>query len=86
MLLVWIHYLFLIYTLMLFARILVSWIPEWHGARIVQFLAFYTDPYLNVFRGILPPIGVMDFSPILAFFALQFLEFLVKGGVQWLLH
>lgn len=85
MLLVWIHYLFLIYTLMLFARILVSWIPEWRDSRIVQFIAFYTDPYLRFFQNFVPPIGMVDFSPILAFFALQLLEWLITGGVKWLM-
>ena len=85
MLLVWIHYLFFFYTLMLFARILISWIPEWHHYRIVQFLAFYTDPYLRFFRGLIPPMGMMDFSPILAFFSLQILEGAINWSVTWLL-
>ena len=33
-----------------------------------------TDPYLNVFRGFLPPLlGSVDFTPLLGFFMLQFL-------------
>lgn len=86
MLLVWIHYLFLVYTLMLFARIMVSWVPEWRNHRFIQFLSFYTDPYLNVFRNFVPPIGMIDFSPIIAFFALQLIETFVKWGVRWLLY
>lgn len=86
MLLVWIHYLFLVYMLMLFARIMVSWIPEWRDHPIMQFIGFYTDPYLNFFRGFIPPIGMMDFSPIVAFFALQLLEGVVKWGVRWLIY
>ena len=76
-----VHLLFLTYTVMLFLRVISSWFPrEWHYHRLVHFLAFYTDPYLNIFRRILPPLGgVMDLSPILAFFALRFLEMLVLG-------
>ncbi|MEL7475088.1 MAG: YggT family protein, partial [Cyanobacteria bacterium J06555_12] len=33
-----------------------------------------TDPYLNVFRSFVPSFGGMDFSPMLAIFALQFLQ------------
>ena len=28
---------------------------EWQGHRFVRFLAFYTDPYLNIFRRLIPP-------------------------------
>lgn len=45
----------------------------------MQFIAFYTDPYLNLFRGIIPPLGMIDISPIFAFLALQLLEWLILG-------
>lgn len=66
--------LFQVYTLMLFARILSSWIPEWRESKIVQFISFYTDPYLDLFRRIVPPLGGIDFSPILAFITLSLVE------------
>lgn len=73
--------LFLVYMIMLMVRIIMSWFPEYRGSHFVQFLAFYTDPYLNLFRRIIPPIGMLDISPILAFIALQFLEVIVKSIV-----
>ena len=75
------HLLFLTYTVMLFLRVISSWFPrEWHYHRLVHFLAFYTDPYLNLFRRVLPPLGgVLDLSPILAFFVLRLLEMFVLG-------
>ncbi len=66
--------LFQVYTLMLFARILSSWLPEIQQYKFVQFIAFYTDPYLNLFRRFIPPIGIFDISPIIAFFCLVGLE------------
>ena len=34
-----------------------------------------TDPYLNLFRGLVPPLlGTIDFTPLLGFFILQFLS------------
>lgn len=70
-----IHLLFTCYTLLLFVRIVVSWFPSWHYHHLVRFVAFYTDPYLNLFRRLLPPLGgVLDLSPILAFLALRILE------------
>lgn len=65
-----INILFQIYTLMLFARILTSWLPELHEYRIVKFICHYTDPYLNFFRRFIPPLGMIDISPILAFLCL----------------
>lgn len=31
----------------------------------------FTDPYINIFRGVVPPIGGMDLSPMLGFFLLS---------------
>lgn len=70
--------LFDVYMIMIFVRILGSWFPEYRHSRFMQFLAFYTDPYLNVFRRIIPPIGLMDISPIIAFLCLSFIEQAVK--------
>lgn len=69
---------FWIYMIMLFLRILASWIPELQGTKILLFIAFYTDPYLNLFRRLIPPIGMLDISPIAAFFCLSLLERAVK--------
>jgi YggT family protein len=69
---------FIAYTLMILGRILGSWIPNIQGHPVIRFLAYYTDPYLNLFRKIIPPIGgVLDLSPLLAFLALQILEGLI---------
>ena len=70
-----IHTLFVTYTIFIFVRIVSSWFPEWQAHNLVRFVAFYTDPYLNLFRRLLPPLGgVLDISPILAFFVLKILE------------
>ena len=70
--------LFLAFTIMLFIRILGSWLPELQGKRWMQFIAFYTDPYLNVFRRIIPPLGMFDLSPVIAFLCLGFIENIIK--------
>ena len=69
-----IHYLFFVYTMLLMARIIGSWFPSFANSKWMRFVAFYTNPYLNLFRKIIPPLGNLDLSPILAFFALQILE------------
>ena len=64
-----------IYWILLIVRILLSWFQtaEWAG-QIISFLSPITDPYLNIFRSIIPPIGGLDLSAILALILLQFVQ------------
>jgi len=79
MLAVIVNYLFLAYMLMLMVRIFGSWFPEFRDSTFMRFIGFYTDPYLNLFRKIIPPLGMIDISPIAAFFVLQFVKSFVVG-------
>jgi YggT family protein len=70
-----VHLLFSSYTILLFVRVVGSWFPSFANSKFMRFVAHYVDPYLNFFRRIIPPIGgVLDLSPLLAFFALGILE------------
>jgi YggT family protein len=64
-----------IYSILLIIRILLTWFPtvDWYKQPFAT-LSQVTDPYLNLFRSIIPPLGGMDFSPILAFLALNLLQ------------
>jgi YggT family protein len=64
-----------IYTVLLIIRILLSWFPnvDWFNPPF-SVLSQLTDPYLNLFRSIIPPLGGIDLSPILAFLLLSFLR------------
>lgn len=70
--------LFFVYMMMLFARIFSSWLPEIQQYRFMQFISFYTDPYLNLFRKFIPPLGMLDISPIVAFLSLNLIEHITK--------
>jgi YggT family protein len=61
-----------IYSLILLVRVLLSWFPnlDW-GNPLLATMSSITDPYLNAFRGLIPPIGGLDLSAILAFLALN---------------
>ncbi len=61
-----------IYLLLIFVRILLTWFPtvEWMN-QVASFLSPITDPYLNIFRSFVPPIGGLDISPILAILVLN---------------
>jgi YggT family protein len=64
-----------IYTALLFIRILLSWFPsiDWLNPPF-SILSQLADPYLNIFRNIIPPLGGLDFSPLLALLLLQFIQ------------
>lgn len=86
MIITFIDRIFLVYMIMLFIRILGSWIPELQQTKFMQFIAFCTDPYLNLFRQVIPPIGMMDISPIVAFFCLSLIEAFCKYLVSLVIH
>ncbi|KAJ4833609.1 hypothetical protein Tsubulata_022457 [Turnera subulata] len=60
-----------IYNTVLVVRLVLTWFPNTPPA-IVSPLSTLCDPYLNIFRGIIPPLGgTLDLSPILAFLVLN---------------
>ena len=79
--------LFLVYLVLIFIRVLLSWVPRmpyilWLHA-IVRFIEETTDPYLNLFRRVIPPIGGrLDISPIVAIFVLLIAQGLVVGAIR----
>ena len=70
-----------IYSFVLIVRILLSWFPnlDWSNP-ILSSVSSITDPYLNIFRGLIPPLGGIDLSAILAILALQFMQSLLKNA------
>ena len=72
-----------IYLLVLLVRVLLSWFPnlDWSNPLLAGVSAI-TDPYLNAFRGLIPPIGGIDLSALLAFLALQLAQSLLNGATM----
>ena len=70
-----------IYLAIIFVRILLSWFPnvDWSNPFFSAVMQL-TDPYLNIFRSIIPPIGGIDISAILAIVALQLLTGTIKSA------
>ncbi|KRE35143.1 YggT family protein [Paenibacillus sp. Soil522] len=65
-----------IYTFMIIGYVLLSWLPNARESFIGVFLGKLVEPYLGIFRKFIPPIGgMLDLSPILAVFALQFVAY-----------
>ncbi|MED5165344.1 MAG: YggT family protein, partial [Cyanobacteriota bacterium] len=64
-------------------RVLLSWFPNLDWANpVLSTVSSITDPYLNAFRGLIPPLGGLDLSAILAIFALQIMEGLLTNASQ----
>ena len=75
-----------IYLLVLLVRVLLSWFPnlDWSNP-VLSTVSSITDPYLNAFRGLIPPLGGLDLSAILAFLALQLAQRLLQGATMSLM-
>ena len=82
--------LFLVYLVLIFIRVLLSWVPRmpYHPAlrAAVGFVEETTNPYLNLFRRILPPLGgrgfALDLSPILGILLLLLVQGIVVGAIR----
>ena len=82
--------LFTVYIILIFLNVLISWVPRMPYNRALRatldFIKETTDPYLNLFRRFLPPIGgggfALDLSPILGVIALFILRAIVVGLIE----
>jgi YggT family protein len=74
-----------IYLLVLLVRVLLSWFPnlDWSNP-VLSSVSAITDPYLNVFRGLIPPLGGLDLSALVAFIALQLAQSLLGASIATL--
>lgn len=82
--------LFLVYIILILLNVLSSWIPRMPYNRALRatldFIKETTDPYLNLFRRFLPPIGgggfALDLSPMLGVIALFILRAVIVGLIS----
>lgn len=86
----YVNTLILVYLVLIFVRIIMSWVPRMpynrYLAAFLKFVSDVTDPYLNLFRRILPPVrmgpGALDLSPIVATFVLIIVGTFVVGLIK----
>src|SRR5919106_6264527 len=86
----YVYTLTLVYLVLIFVRIIMSWIPRMPYNRwlsgFLKFVSDVTDPYLNLFRRILPPVrigpGALDLSPIVATVVLSIVGGIIINLVQ----
>ncbi|MDG5788271.1 YggT family protein [Evansella sp. AB-P1] len=69
-----------IYWIICIIYIFMSWVPNARESSFGQLVGRLVEPYLAPFRKIIPPLGMIDISPIVAIFALRYAMF----GVDFL--
>jgi YggT family protein len=82
--------LFLVYIILILINVLISWVPRMPYNRALRatldFVKETTDPYLNLFRRFLPPLGggglALDLSPMIGVILLFVLRALVVGLIE----
>lgn len=65
------------YELLIVAWCIMSWFPIRQGSLVGDIAVVVNRlvaPYMNLFRRFVPPLGGIDFSPIIAIFALSIIE------------
>lgn len=68
-----------LYTLAIFVRIFLSWGALGYGNRWMRFLVQITEPLMGPLRRHIPPVGMFDISPIIAFLVLWVLQAIVAA-------
>ncbi|KAG1674289.1 hypothetical protein FOA52_013478 [Chlamydomonas sp. UWO 241] len=68
-----------IYSVLLTLRVLLTWFRNisW-SSEPFNTIKQFTDPFLSMFRGIIPPIGGIDLSIMLGFFLISFVSKMLK--------
>lgn len=82
--------LFLVYIVLILIRVLISWIPRMPYnptlRSVLDFVSQTTDPYLNLFRRLIPPLGGggigLDLSPMIGIIVLVILRGLLVAAIE----
>ncbi len=70
------------YSTIIFVYVIMSWLPNTETGivgDVYRILGTICDPYLDLFKRLIPPIGMIDITPIIALLVLQFVVRLIVG-------
>jgi YggT family protein len=68
---------FFVYECLLIIRIIMSYVRFTSYNPFFKFIYECTEPYVRFYRRVIPPVGMFDFSPIVAFFILDIIRRLI---------
>jgi YggT family protein len=63
--------MFEVYSFLIIAQVLMSWVPHDRYHPVFRFIEEVTEPVLRPFRRLIPAVGGIDFSPIIALMAVE---------------
>jgi len=66
-----VNVMFEVYSFLIIARVLMSWVPHDRNHPVFRFIGEITEPLLTPFRRLIPSVGGIDFSPIIALMAVE---------------
>jgi YggT family protein len=76
-----------VYSALIFAYVITSWIRIPYALNGLQrFLYDVCEPYIRIFRRLLPPVGALDLSPVIGIVVLYLLRLLINRVVIDHLH
>ncbi|SDM62823.1 YggT family protein [Bacillus sp. OK048] len=78
-------YIYDIYYWLILINIFGSWFPQFQASKIGMLVGRLVNPYLSVFRKFIPPLGMIDFSPIIAIIAYSYIGRFALEGLRQLL-
>lgn len=73
-----IYWLCQLLSIAIFARAVLSWLPMGHNNPITSFLFNITEPILMPVRRIIPRLGLLDISPMIAMLVLQLIARVIQ--------
>ena len=79
---IFVNVLFTVLTYSILARALLSWFPIAPGSPIARLLDDITEPILSPLRRVVPKLGMMDITPIVAMIGLQLLQGILVSNLQ----
>ncbi len=68
---------FTLMTFLILGRVILSWLPQYRYSQVGQFIYSITDPVMRPIQNLIPPLGMIDISPIIAIIALQILQTII---------
>lgn len=76
------QYVFDFYYWLIIIAIFGSWFPAFQTSKLGEWVTKIVEPYLGIFRKFIPPLGPIDFSPIIAIFAFRYLSAFALEGLN----
>lgn len=78
-------YVYDIYYWLILINIFGSWFPQFQATKIGILVGKLVNPYLSIFRKFIPPLGMIDLSPIVAIIAYSYVGRFALEGLRQLL-